>query len=63
MYFYREYGGQEIDLVLEDYKKRYQALEIKVNEKGGNKDIFPLPHSFTTVNTQNYFEKIKSALK
>ncbi|MBF8249999.1 MAG: hypothetical protein HW400_600 [Candidatus Levybacteria bacterium] len=59
MYFYREYGGQEIDLVLEDYKKQYQALEIKVNEKDGNKDIFPLPHSFTTINTQNYFEKLK----
>jgi len=25
MYFYREYGGQEVDLVLEDYKKQYQV--------------------------------------
>lgn len=63
MYFYREYGGQEVDMVLEDYKKRYQALEIKINEKGGNKDIFPLPHSYTTVNTQNYFEKIEEATR
>lgn len=58
IYFYREYGGQEVDLVLEDYKKQYKCIEMKVNEKGGNKDIFPLPHSFTTINTQNYFEEI-----
>jgi len=63
MYFYREYGGKEIDLILEDYKKQYQALEIKVSESGGNKDVFPLPHSVTLVNTQNYFEKIKEVIK
>lgn len=45
MYFYREYGGQEVDLVLESYKKEYACIEIKVN-----KDIFPLPHTFTTIN-------------
>lgn len=63
MYFYREYGGQEVDLVLEDYKKQYQALQIKVNERKGNKDIFPLLHRFTTINNQNYFEKIQSLIK
>ena len=63
LYFYREYGGQEVDLLLEDYKKQYQALEIKVNEKRGIKDIFPLPHSFSTLNTQNYFGEIKKAVK
>ncbi len=63
MYFYREYGGKEVDLILEDYKKKYQALEIKVNERGGNKDIFPLSHSFSTINLQNYFKKIQDAIK
>ncbi|MBI3385231.1 ATP-binding protein [Candidatus Gottesmanbacteria bacterium] len=63
MYFYREYGGQEVDLVMEDYKKQYQTLEIKVNERKGNKDIFPLSHTFTTVNNKNYFEKIKEVVK
>lgn len=58
MFFYREYGGQEIDLILEDYKKNYVCAEIKVNEKIGSKNIFPLPHTFTLVNTENYFTKL-----
>jgi len=63
MYFYREYGGKEIDLILEDYKKQYQAVEIKVNEIDGNKDIFPIDHSFTMINTQNYFERVHELMK
>ena len=58
-YFYREYGGQEVDIVLEDYKKTYTSLEIKLNKKISNKKIFPLPHIFKTLNKQNYFEVIK----
>lgn len=57
LYFYREYGGKEVDLVIEDYKKNYTVLEIKI-DRGGVKDIFPLPHTSEIVNTQNYFEKI-----
>lgn len=57
LYFYREYGGKEVDLVIEDYKKNYTVLEIKV-DKGGAKDIFPLPHTSEVVNAQNYFEKV-----
>jgi hypothetical protein len=63
LYFYREYGGKEVDLVIEDYYKQYQCIEMKVQGQGGNRDIFPLPHKFTTVNTQNYFEKIKEVVK
>lgn len=62
MRFYREYGGREVDIVLEDYKKNYTALEIKVN-KGKTRDIFPLPHTFETVNILNYFEMIEKMLK
>lgn len=62
LYFYREYGGREVDLVIEDYRKQYRAMEIKLNENDGNKDIFPLPHSFATINSQNYFEMIKKAV-
>ncbi len=62
MYFYREYGGKEIDVVLEDYKKNYTCFEIKIDKKRGNKDIFPLPHTFTTINSQNYFEEIERLL-
>lgn len=57
LHFYREYGGKEVDLVIEDYKKNYTVLEIKV-DRGGAKDIFPLPHRSEIVNAQNYFEKI-----
>lgn len=56
--FYREYGGKEVDLVVENYKKKYFTAEIKVN-RGKSRDIFPLPHKFTIINDGNYFEKIK----
>jgi len=58
MYFYREYGGQEVDLVLEDYKKQYTCIEMKVDERRTGKDIFPLANSFAIINTQNYFKEI-----
>lgn len=62
IYFYREYGGKEVDIVIEDYKKTYQALEVK-NEKGQIKDIFPLPHKSDIITMQNYFEKIDIVLR
>lgn len=55
LYFYREYGGREVDLVIEDYKKNYAAVEIKTT-KNKAKDFFPLPHTFATINAVNYFE-------
>ena len=58
IYFYREYGGQEVDLILEDYKKQYTCIEMKMDERRTSKDIFPLTNSFTTINTQNYFKEI-----
>lgn len=60
MYFYREYGGQELDLVLENYKKEYACIEMKITAVGGNRDIFPLPHTFTVINTRNYFQEISN---
>ncbi|MFH1749816.1 MAG: AAA family ATPase [bacterium] len=58
LYFYREYGGKEVDLVIEDYYKKYQCVEMKVQRQGGNRDIFPLPHAFTTIDQNNYFSTI-----
>jgi uncharacterized protein len=58
IYFYREYGGKEVDLVLEDYKKNYKSIEIKSNKGRSVKDIFPLPHSFTIISKKNYFKEI-----
>jgi len=62
-YFYREYGGKEVDLIIEDYYKKYQCVEVKVQGQGGNKDIFPLPHKFTTIGQDNYFPTITDILK
>ncbi|OGD87701.1 hypothetical protein A2936_02165 [Candidatus Uhrbacteria bacterium RIFCSPLOWO2_01_FULL_47_25] len=56
-YFYREYGGREIDLVIEDYQKNYTILEIKTN-RGGVKNIFPLPSRKITINRQNYYDQL-----
>ena len=57
MYFYREYGGAEVDIVFEDYKKNYKCWEIK-SGVGGGKRVFPLPHDLETVNPGNYFERL-----
>lgn len=62
LYFYRESGGREVNLVIGDYKKSYTVLEVKI-DRGAVKDIFPLPHTAEMVNAQNYFEKITAALK
>lgn len=62
LYFYREYGGQEVDLVMEDYYKKYNSIEMKTSKQGRLKDIFPLPHKFTTINSENYYDKIGELL-
>ena len=62
MYFYREYGGKEVDLIVEDYKKNYTTIEIKT-KRGAAKKIFPLPNTAEVVTSQNYFEKITSILE
>ena len=59
LYFYREYGGREVDLIVEDYYKHYLSVEIKISGKNIKKNIFPLPHTFFTIDTTNYFETIK----
>lgn len=61
MYFYREYSGQEVDIVLEDYQKNYKTIEVKSNSNSSSKDIFPLPHTFTIANPDNYFAVIENA--
>lgn len=63
MYFYREYGGREVDLILEDYYKNYISVEIKISGKNSKKDVFPLPHKFLTIETINYFETIKKIIR
>jgi len=61
-YFYREYGGKEVDIILEDYKKNYTAIEVKL-DKGQVKEIFPLPSRSVIINRQNYFENIEDVLR
>lgn len=62
MYFYREYGGQEVDIVLEDYKKNYISLEIKLIKRKSEKDIFPMPHKFKIIDSHNYFDCIAALI-
>ncbi|MEK7188713.1 MAG: ATP-binding protein [Patescibacteria group bacterium] len=57
LFFYREYGGKEVDIIVEDYMKNYTTVEIKTTE-GSIKNIFPLPNNPLVITTQNYFEKI-----
>ena len=61
VYFYREYGGKEVDMVLEDYKKEYICAEVKLEEKKVRK-VFPLPHKLELISPNNYFPKIQSIL-
>lgn len=61
-YFYREYGGKEVDIVIEDYKKTYTTIEIKT-KSGNAKKIFPLPNAFKLITSQNYLEIIADVLK
>lgn len=60
-YFYREYGGKEVDLIIEDYKKNYITVEIK-SKKVKIQDIFPIKNTSEIITTQNYFQKITSIL-
>ncbi len=61
MYFYREYSGREVDLVLEDYHKQYTCLEVKLGGEQTEK-VFPLPHTLETVSGDTYFEIIGKAI-
>lgn len=56
-YFYREYGGKEIDLIIEDYKKNYITVEIKT-KTGKVQKIFPIKNHTQIINSENYYEKI-----
>jgi len=58
MYFYREYSGKEVDLVLEDYYKNYYCMEIKTAGKNRIKNVFPLKSKFAVIDSNNYLEKI-----
>jgi len=56
-YFYREYGGKEVDIVLENYKKEYQCYEIKQKFRK-SASIFPLPHISRVIDKKNYFSEL-----
>lgn len=57
-FFYREFSGKEIDLVLESYWKKYLCWEIKTAEEKV-KHFFPLGFKTELVYPDNLFEKIK----
>ena len=55
-YFYREYGGKEVDLIIEDYKKKYTCVEIKKSNGKINK-IFPLSHKSKIITKENFIDE------
>ena len=62
-YFYREYHGKEVDLVIEDFKKKYKVYEIKLKKDVNDvSKVFPLEHELDVINTSNYYEKLKELL-
>lgn len=62
-YFYREYHGKEVDLVIEDYQKQYKVFEIKLKKDIDDINrVFPLEHKLDVINTDNYFDKLKGLL-
>lgn len=61
-YFYREYGGKEIDLIIEDYKKNYTTIEIKL-EKGKLRNIFPIKNTSRVITLNNYSEILSTIFK
>ncbi len=61
-YFYREYGGKEIDLIVEDYKKNYTTVEIKL-DKGKLQNIFPLKNISKVIPMNNYSETLSTIFK
>lgn len=56
IYFYREYSGKEIDLVIEDYKKNYYTVEIKMDKDIKPQNIFPIESKKLCVNRNNINE-------
>ena len=55
-YFYREYGGKEVDVVLENYFKEHQCFEIKY-ESRKTTPVFPLPHTTKTIDKNSFLMK------
>lgn len=59
LYFYREYNGKEVDIVLENYNKEYQCLEIKYRTQKIT-PVFPLPHTTRIIDKNNFLSEIKT---
>lgn len=57
-YFYREVLGGEVDLVLEDYYKKYLVMEAKLADNKRHKKVFPIDHELLWVTMQNYQESL-----
>lgn len=57
-FFYREYSGKEVDIVLESYKKNYRCFEVK-KKKQRVARVFPISHSFTKINCENLFSVVE----
>ena len=45
--------GNKVDLVIEDYHKKYMCLEIK-KKKNKATSVFPIAHSLDVIHANNY---------
>lgn len=61
LYFYREYSGKEVDIVIEDYHKRYTCVEVKVSSRRpASRPVFPLPHDLQSLHASNYWRTLET---
>lgn len=58
LYFYREYNGREVDVVLENYNKEYRCFEVKYEAKKIT-SVFPLPHETRLIDHNNFLDEIR----
>lgn len=57
LFFYREYGGKEVDVVLETHRKEYTCFEIK-RTAIRTKPVFPIRHELRLIHAGNYHTEL-----
>lgn len=57
LYFYREYSGRDVDLIIEDLEKNYEAIYVGANRE----DVFPLTHKTYYLETETKVASYLSA--
>lgn len=56
MFFYREYNGREVDIVLQNPFKKFVVVEIKYKERNRTKNPFPIESNYFQIDSENFDE-------